>query len=111
VYYLSNNFINIYFYKKCQFSDDQLNQYYGEVRNKYIKVMGFDYDAVKFNEIADEMKPDSPLVSFSFGGSFINLYAGLSKKWLLLGFSSPFFRRFKQKIGKNGDRDRKFGRR
>lgn len=37
-------------------NDDQIAEYYGNVRNKYIKVMGFDYDHVKFDEIGSEMK-------------------------------------------------------
>ena len=46
----------IYIFDKNRFSDDQIAEYYGNVRNKYIKVMGFDYDNVKFDEIGSEMK-------------------------------------------------------
>ena len=44
------------------FSDDQIAEYYGNVRNKYIKVMGFDYDHVKFDEIGSDMKIESDSV-------------------------------------------------
>ncbi|CAG5109557.1 Oidioi.mRNA.OKI2018_I69.chr2.g4077.t1.cds [Oikopleura dioica] len=38
--------------------DEQLGEYYGSMRSKYIKFMGFDYDHVKFDEIGKDLKAD-----------------------------------------------------
>ena len=43
---------------KSNSRDEQLGEYYGSMRSKYIKFMGFDYDHVKFDEIGKDLKAD-----------------------------------------------------